>query len=64
MTTTLVKVASPSLVTVIVKFAVWPIRIVWASGDLETEMCGLMTTGVSFSSPHTVLEAALLVSPP
>ena len=37
-TTTLVKVESPSFVTVIVKFAVWPMRIVCASGDFETEM--------------------------
>src|SRR5207247_9469231 len=63
-TTTLVRVESPSIVTWIVKFAVWPIRIVCASGDFEMAMWGLITSGVSFTSPHTVLEAALLGSLP
>jgi hypothetical protein len=37
-TTTLASGESPSLVTVIEKLAVWPIRIVCASGDYEIEM--------------------------
>src|SRR5207244_10634509 len=34
----------PSLITWIVKLAVWPLTIVWESGVFEIEMCGLITS--------------------
>jgi hypothetical protein len=40
-TTTLVRVESPSLITWIVKVAVCPLTIVCVSGDFRIVMCGL-----------------------
>src|SRR6185436_13497225 len=52
-TTTLVRVESPSLITWIVKVAVCPLTIVCVSGDFRIVTCGLITSTSAESSAVT-----------
>ncbi len=62
-TVTSVRVEVPSLITWIVQETLSPFLITCSSGVFTTEMCGLITSGFSFSSPQAVVEPLLLSSP-